>query len=224
MPLKGVTTETAPTLTMHCDITHENFLLGGSKSSSTLPYPLSHKTFRLPPCRVSSSPSIRCSLSLFGDTPQHAAVDVVETQPSTAMIAAVAAELTSGTQPALPFTADQFAVIASMLAANAASAGQPTMGIAASVTHVVPQPLIQPPLAPPGSMPGSSAEGVVPWRVFYRFRPYSALGLPRWDELAKAFILQEAAASDELIMIMRVQVVTKKAMFVSLDTTVEGFS
>ena len=64
------------------------------------------------------------------DAAQHAAVDVVETQPSAAMIAAIAAQLTSGavtpvTQPALPFTADQLAVTASLHAANAASASRP---------------------------------------------------------------------------------------------------
>ena len=74
----------------------------------------------------------------MSDAAQHAAVDAVEMQPSAATFAAIAAKLTSGvvtpgTQPAMPLTAEQLAVFASLLAADAATAGQPPVGIAANV-------------------------------------------------------------------------------------------
>ena len=71
-------------------------------------------------------------------------------------------------------------------------------------------------------MPASSAEGMMPCG---RFLQISALQRARAPAMEQALegILREAEVSDELIMIMRVQGVTKKAIFVSLDTTVECF-
>ena len=78
-------------------------------------------------------------------------------------------------------------------------------------------------LAPPGSMPGSSAERMIPSGALLQISALQRARAPAMEQALEG-ILREAEVSDELIMIMRVQGVTKKAMFVSLDTTVEGFS